>query len=104
MGWASCYGVQEFKKMFREQDEFIRSRFRSMQIKKWRKPAKFQRMMTKAGFPVSEARRTWVKMNCRQTVTRPPARFTMDPKWFRRLCLVFLDDYTQRQLKLELAR
>jgi hypothetical protein len=75
-----------------------------MQLKKWKKPAKFQRMMIKAGFPVSEARRTWVKMNRWQSVTRRPVRFVMDLKWFRRLGLLFLDDYTQRQLKLEFAR
>jgi group II intron reverse transcriptase/maturase len=104
LGWVSYYGVQEFKRIFRELDGFIRSRLRSMQLKKWKKPAKFQRMMIKAGFPVSEARRTWVKMNRWQSVTRRPVRFTMDLKWFRRLGLLFLDDYTQRQLKLEFAR
>jgi len=104
MGWVSYYGVQEFKKIFRELDGFVRSRLRSMQLKKWKKPAKFQRMMIKAGFPVSEARRTWVKMNRWQSVTRRPVRFTMGLKWFRGLGLLFLDDYTRRQLKLEFAR
>jgi RNA-directed DNA polymerase len=34
-----------------------------MQLKKWKKPRKFQKMMIKAGFKRKEANRAWVKMN-----------------------------------------
>ena len=75
-----------------------------MQLKKWKKPAKFQRMMIRVGYPVSEARRTWVKMNKWQSVKRTVVRFVMNLKWFRSKGLLFLHDYTQHHLKLEFAR
>jgi group II intron reverse transcriptase/maturase len=103
-GWVGYYRVQEFRKVFRELDEFIRSRLRSMQLKKWKKPRKFQRMMIRAGYPVDEARRTWIKMNKWQSVMRRPVRFVLNLKWFRRQGLLFLDDFTSKTLKLEFAR
>ena len=77
-GWVGYYRVQEFRKVFRELDEFIRSRLRSMQLKKWKKPRKFQRMMIRAGYRVDEARRTWIKMEKWQSVSRRPVRFTLN--------------------------
>ena len=103
-GWVGYYRIQEFRKIFSELDGFIRSRLRSMQLKKWKKPAKFQRMMIRAGYPVQEARRTWIKMNTWQSVRRRPVRFVLNLEWFRRQGLLFLDDYTERNLKLEFAR
>jgi len=103
-GWMSYYHVQQFKRIFRELDEFIRSRLRSLQLKKWKKPKKFQRMMIKAGFPVEEARKTWIKMNKWQSVMRAVVRFVMNLKWFRSKGLLFLNDFTQRNLELEFAR
>jgi len=103
-GWISYFRVQEFRQLFRNLDEFIRSRLRSMQLKKWKKPKKFQRMMIRAGFPVVNARRTWVKMSKWQSVTRPAVKFVLNLKWFRRQGLLFLDDFTQRTLKLGFAR
>ena len=82
-GWVGYYRLQEFRKVFRELDEFIRSRLRSMQLKKWKKPKKFQRMMIRAGYPAYEARRTWIKMNKWQSVSRRPVRFVLNLKWFR---------------------
>jgi RNA-directed DNA polymerase len=35
-GWVGYYHAQEFRKVFRELDEFIRGRLRSMQLKKWK--------------------------------------------------------------------
>jgi group II intron reverse transcriptase/maturase len=104
MGWISYYRLQEFKRPLRELDEFIRSRLRSMQLKKWKKPAKFQRMMIRSGFPVDQARKTWVKMTKWQSTKRPEVKFVLNLKWFRRQNLLFLYDYTQRNLKLEFAR
>lgn len=103
-GWVGYYRVQEFRKVFRELDEFIRSRLRSMQLKKWKKPRKFQRMMIRAGYRVDEARRTWIKMEKWQSVSRRPVRFTLNLDWFRRQGLLFLDDFTSQALKLEFTR
>ena len=95
-GWAAYFCIQEFKKIFRELDEFIRSRLRSMQLKKWKKPTKFQRMMIRAGLPPTDAKRTWIKMNKWQSVTRPVVKYVLNLKWFRRTGLITLDDYTKR--------
>jgi len=45
-GWAAYFRVQEFKTPFQELDGWIRSRLRSMQLKKWKKPQKFQTLDT----------------------------------------------------------
>ena len=103
-GWVGYYRIQEFRKIFQELDGFIRSRLRSMQLKKWKKPAKFQRMMIRAGAPVYYARRTWVRMKAWQSVMRREVRFVLSLEWFRRQGLVFLHDFAQRNLKLEFAR
>ena len=103
-GWIGYYRIQEFQKIFKELDEFIRNRLRSMQLKKWKNPRKFQRMMIRAGYPADEARRTWVKMNRWQSVTRQPVRFVLNLEWFRRQRLLFLHNYTPRNLKLAFAR
>ena len=103
-GWVGDYRVQECRRVFRELDEFIRSRLGSMQRKKWKKPRKFQRMMIRAGYPVDEARRIWIQRNKWQSVMRRPVRFVLNLKWFRRQGLLFLDDFTSQTLKLELAR
>ena len=60
--------------------------------------------MIRAGYSVIEARRTWIKMNKWQSVMRPVVKFVLNAKWFRRRSLLFLDDYTQRNLKIEFAR
>jgi group II intron reverse transcriptase/maturase len=103
-GWVAYFGIQEFKMIFTELDWFIRSRLRSMQLKKWKKPAKFQRMMIRAGIPIAESKRTWVKMDKWQSATRPVVKFVLNLKWFRRQGLIFLDDYTNRNLEFTFAR
>lgn len=100
-GWVSYFGVQQFRKPFIELDGWIRSRLRSMQLKKWKKPRKFQRMMIKAGFNPQEASRVWVKMNKWQSVNRRPVRFAMNLQWFRGKGLIFLCDHIQRQRTFE---
>jgi hypothetical protein len=57
-GWVGYFGIQEFKYLFRNHDAWIRSRLMSMQLKKWKKPKKFQRIMIMVGFDPNEARRT----------------------------------------------
>ena len=54
-GWVAYFGIQEFKKLFGDLDGWIRSRLRSMQLKKWKNPRKFQRIMIKVGFKPQEA-------------------------------------------------
>jgi len=101
-GWVSYFGIQEFKRIFKDLDGWIRSRLRSMQLKKWKNPRKFQRIMIKAGFKPQEARRVWVKMNKWQSVERTQVRFVMNLKWFRRQGLLFLDDFTRQPLEATL--
>lgn len=100
-GWVGYYRVQEFKTLFKELDGWIRSRLRSMQLKKWKKPKKFQRMMMKAGFAVKEARRTWVRMKKWCSTKRKEVRFVMNLEWFRKQGLMFLHDFTKATLKAE---
>ncbi|MDR4503803.1 MAG: hypothetical protein MRK01_03295 [Candidatus Scalindua sp.] len=98
-GWVGYFRVQELKQIFRQLDEFTRSRLRSMQLKKWKKPGKFQRMMYRAGYKAVEAKKTWVKMSKWQSVTRPQVRFVLSLKWFRQKGLISLDSFTERNLK-----
>ncbi len=93
-GWVGYFGIQEFKYLFRDLDAWIRSRLRSMQLKKWKKPGKFQRIMIKVGFEPKDAYRVWIKMNRWQSVMRRPVRFVMNLSWFRERGLVFLHDST----------
>jgi group II intron reverse transcriptase/maturase len=102
-GWVGYFRIQEFRMLFRDFDGWIRSRLRSVQLKKWKKPRKFQRMMIRTGYKPHEARRIWVKMNRWQSITRKEVRFVMNRQWFRRQGLIFLHDYTQKQQSLELT-
>jgi RNA-directed DNA polymerase len=93
-GWVGYYGIQEFRYLFRDLDAWLRSRLRSTQLKKWKNPRKFQRIMINAGFDPPEAHRVWVKMNRWQSVMRRPVRFVMNLNWFRERGLLFLHDFT----------
>lgn len=101
-GWISYFSIQEFRMLFRDLDGWIRSRIRSIQLKKWKNPRKFQTMMIRVGYEPQAARRVWVRMNKWQSVRRKEVRFVMNLKWFRRQGLTFLHDFTQRQRPLEL--
>lgn len=101
-GWVAYFGIQEFKTLFGGFDGWIRSRLRSMQLKKWKNPRKFQRIMIKSGFKPQEAHKTWVKMNKWQSVNRTVVRFTMNIKWFKEQGLIFLSDFTKKPLELPL--
>ena len=93
-GWIGYFKIQEFKYLFRDLDAWIRSRLRSTQLKKWKKPRKFQRIMIKAGFAPDEAHRVWIKMDRWQSVMRRPVRFVITLDWFRERGLLFLHDFT----------
>jgi RNA-directed DNA polymerase len=101
-GWVAYFGIQEFKKLFGDLDGWIRSRLRSMQLKKWKNPRKFQRIMIRVGFKPQDARRIWIRMNKWQSVHRTAVRFVMNLQWFRRQGLIFLNDFTKRSLELPL--
>jgi len=93
-GWLGYFGVQEFRCLFRDLDGWIRSRLRSTQLKKWKKPRKFQRLILQTGFDPKEVHRVWIKMDRWQLVMRRPVRFEMNLEWFRERGLVFLHDFT----------
>ena len=99
-GWVAYFCIQEFRQIFRHLDEWIRSRLRSIQLKKWKNPVKFQRIMIRAGYKPAEARKTWVKMDRWQSVERKEVLFTLNLGWFKRHGLMFLNDYTNRALEL----
>jgi group II intron reverse transcriptase/maturase len=98
-GWISYFRIQEFKYLFRDFDAWIRSRLRSIQLKKWKNPRKFQHIAIKSGVRPQEARRTWLRMNKWQSINRKEVRFVMNLAWFRKLGLVFLHDSTLATLK-----
>lgn len=103
-GWISYFRIQEFKTLLKNLDGFVRNRLRSMQLKKWKKPKKFQRMMRRLGIRTQEAHRTWVRMSKWQSVHRRVVRAVLNNLWFRRQGLTALDDFTQRNLELPFAR
>jgi hypothetical protein len=94
-GWVNYFKIQEDRSIFGELDRFIRKRLRSMQLKKWKKPAKFQRVMIKAGFDPEEAKRTWIRMKNWQSVNRWPVKYTLNLNWFKEIGLIFLNDFLQ---------
>jgi group II intron reverse transcriptase/maturase len=97
-GWIAYFRIQEFKYLFRNLDAWIRSRLRSVQLKKWKNPRRFQHYAIKAGLPPDQAR-IWVKMNKWQSTTRKEVRIVMNLEWFKRQGLIFLHDYTNATLK-----
>ena len=103
-GWVVYFRIQEFRQLFRHLDEWVRSRLRSIQLKKWKNPVKFQRIMIWAGYKPAEARKTWVKMDRWQSVDRKEVLFTLNLKWFKRQGLIFLNDHTNRALELSFTR
>lgn len=102
-GWVNYYRIQEFERVFEKLDRYIRNRLRAMQLKKWKKPKKFQRMLRRAGFAPSIARQTWMKMNRWRSIFRREVLILCDLAWFRRQGLIFLDDYTNRNLELKFS-
>ena len=99
-GWGNYYRRQEFASVFNKLDEFIRQRLRSMQLKKWKKPRKFQWAMRQAGYTAQQANRTWMAMNKWRSIKRPEVLYVMNLQWFRKLGLLFLDSLTERNLEL----
>jgi len=93
-GWVQYFRVQQFKKLFLDMDGWIRSRLRSMQLKKWKNPRKFQRIMIAVGYTEDHARGRWVRMNRWQSVMREEVRFVMDRKWFDKYGLITLQEYS----------
>ena len=90
--------------MFGDLDTWVGNRLRSMQLKKWKKPRKFQRMMIRAGYKPHEARKVWVAMNKWQSLARREVRVVLNVAWFRKQGLVFLDDFTRATAELPFGR
>ena len=88
--------------IFGDLDAWIRNRLRSMQLKKWKNPHKFQWIMMKSGVKPQEAHGVWIRMNKWQSVHRRAVRFTLNLKWFRERGLFVLKDFTKRPLELPL--
>ena len=99
-GWFAYFKIQEFLQIFKLLDGWIRSRLRSMQLKKWKNPRKFQRMMINAGYKPYEAQLIWMRMNKWQSVDRKEARFVMNLAWFKKQGLYFLHVKKQKTLEL----
>jgi len=97
-GWVSYFKIQELKAAFGKIDVWIRNRLRIMQLRKWKKPKKFQRVMMKAGFRPYEAHRTWVNMRRWRSIYRKEVLIVLCREWFRRLGLIFLDNFTRKSL------
>jgi RNA-directed DNA polymerase len=97
-GWVQYFKIQEFAGVFEKLDRWIRIRLRSMQLRKWKKPKRFQKMLIKAGIPPDEARNTWVNMKRWRSARRWVVQIVLNIEWFRTIGLVFLDDFTNEAL------
>jgi len=98
-GWIGYFRIQQMSGILAELDVWIRYRLRAMQLKKWKKPKKFQRIMIKAGFDPREAHKTWVNMKTWHSAHRKEVCIVLSPEWFRGMGLVFLDDFRPASLK-----
>lgn len=98
-GWISYFRIQEMSNILSEIDVWIRNRLRIMQLRKWKKPRKFQRIMIKAGFDPKEALKTWVKMESWSSIYRKEVVMVLRLDWFRGLGLTFLEDFSPASLK-----
>ena len=93
-GWGNYFKIQEYADAFEKLDKRIRMRLRSMQLKKWKKPRRFQTMLIKAGLNIDEAKNTWVKMGVWRSARRWVVQYVMNLEWFRNMGLVSLNDFT----------
>lgn len=104
-GWIAYFGKQEYRRPFQDLDLVIRNRLRSMQLKKWKKPLKFQRMLRKvAGYKPEDSKKVWVKMNNWQSIFRDEVKHVLNLAWFRNQKLVFLCDFNPQNLELNFNR
>ena len=103
-GWINYFRIQEFRRPIEELDWFIRSRLRSMQLKEWKIPGKFRRMMIRYGVKAEEAYKTWVNMRKWQSAHKPTVKFVLNLQWFRRQGVISLIDFTQRNLEFQFSR
>ena len=95
-GWIAYFRMQESKSRLKDIDNWIRKRLRSMQLKKWKKPKRFRRFLVSQGWPPFEAAQVHVKMNRWRSAGRIEVNTSLNPKWFRKLGLTFLNDFSPR--------
>lgn len=100
-GWIAYFRIQEFKRPLKELDNYIRTRLRSIQLKKWKNPKKFQRIMIAQGCDPRVAHKTWVNMRKWKSALRRNVSITLNPEWFRKKGLFFLADFTERNLEFK---
>ncbi len=98
-GWVHYFKIQEFARAFEKLDRWIRIRLRSMQLRKWKKPKRFQKMLIKAGIPPEEAKKIWVNMRRWHSVRRRAVQYVLNSEWFRQIGLIFLNDFMIDALK-----
>jgi RNA-directed DNA polymerase len=93
-GWVHYFKIQEFAGVFEKLDKWIRIRLRSMQLRKWKKPKRFQTMLIRAGIQPADAKRIWVNMKQWRSARRWAVQVVLNLEWFRNIGLVLLDDFT----------
>jgi RNA-directed DNA polymerase len=98
-GWIGYFRIQQMAGILAALDVWIRHRLRVMQLRKWNKPKKYQRVMIKGGFDPREAHRTWVNMKTWRSAQRKIVCLVLSPDWFCNMGLVFLDDFRPASLK-----
>jgi RNA-directed DNA polymerase len=103
-GWMAYYRIQEFRRPVEELGWFTRSRLRSMQLKKWKNPRKFQRILARSGYKPPSKGKVWLKMSKWQSVMRPEVKHVLNLQWFRKMGLVILEDFNPQNLEFQLNR
>jgi RNA-directed DNA polymerase len=103
MGWVAYYRVQEFRSILGQLDGYIRNRLRSMQLKKWKNPQKFRRILAQAGYRLRNRKTGWVRMDKWSSLKMKEVKFVLNVDWFRKQGLFFLDSFTQRSLELKFS-
>ena len=69
-GMGIVLQIQEFKRIFYDLDAWIRSQLRSMQLKKWKKPEKFQRALINVGCNPEDANERRASVNVMGTADK----------------------------------
>jgi hypothetical protein len=88
-GWGNYYGKGNVKRLFKELMRWIKRRLRSMQMRSWKTPKKFNKALRKAGWKGeidSIAIRGWRNTKTIQSY------MAMSNKWFKEQGLVDLVD------------
>ena len=69
-----------------------------MQLKKWKNPHKFQRIMMASGCTAEYAHQIWMRMNRWQSVRRKEVMLVLNLQWFNKRGLISLHQYSPSTL------